>query len=187
MIMIKKTNVECPHCRRCAPQRIVQQPGQEPLLWCEVCFRVTILHSNLSVLIDPLALLPVLNVHVAELDADHERLIDLLNELHTTAKAGQRDQLKEIIDRLLDELKAHLDREESLLAEWGFAGLEEHQGQHTAMHERMHTLAGRLLAGTHDIVDVGRLMKFCLVGHLAEDMKYKEFLAERRGAPDWIK
>ncbi len=181
MTQFATASVECPHCRELAPQRVVQQPGHDALLWCELCFRVTIAHRNLSLPIDPLALSPALSVDVAELDADHERLIDILNDVHAAAKAGRRDDLKALTGHLLDELMLHLEREEALLRAWTFPGLDEHQDQHGAMHDRMHALVQELLAGTRDVADIGRSMKFCLVGHLADDLKYKDFLGERRG------
>ncbi len=159
----------------------MQQPGQQPLLWCELCFRVTIVDGDLSLPIDPLALSPGLSVHIAALDADHERLIDILNHLHDATKAGESSpRLKTIADQLLDHLDGHFQREERLLEDWGFPGLEEHRDQHADVHDRMRHFVEDLLSGAKDLADIGQLMKFCLVAHLADDMKYKDYLAERR-------
>lgn len=175
---VDATYAHCPHCGELAPQKVVRQEGERPLLWCDLCHRVTITEHDLSLPIDPLLFSPVLSVQIAELDADHERLIETLNELHAAAKVGDRDRLAVASKRLFRDIDRHFEREEMLLEALEFSELEEHRGQHAALFHEMRHLVDELTAvPPHAVADVVLAVKFCLIEHLREDMKYKDHLA----------
>lgn len=178
MIEIKTANLRCPQCGELAPQKIVRQPGQEPLVWCALCHMVTIVECDLSLPIDPLTLPPAMSVQVAALDADHERLVDILNNLHAAAKAGQRDRLVAVSGQFLGDLVQHFESEEILLEAWGFPGLAEHRALHAALFKEMRALVvERLIGSGEELDELVQSIKLHLVGHLADDMKYKDHLA----------
>lgn len=180
MTSINSAHLHCPHCGELAPQRIVRQRGEEPLLWCGVCHRVTIVEHDLSLPINPLPFSPTMSVQIASLDADHERLIGILNDLHAAAKAGHRDRLLAVSNQLLGDLAQHFQREELLLETWNFPELTKHQSQHATLLKEVRRAIERLLLATHEVDDVVRSVKFYLIGHLTEDMKYKDHLSRTK-------
>lgn len=180
---VKSMRSHCPHCGEVAPQKVVREQGEKPLLWCDVCRHVTIAEHDLSLEIDPLPFSPALSVQVAELDDDHERLIEILNELHGAAKRGDRAALDGAARRMFHDLDRHFAREEALLQSWDFPLLDEHRAQHAALSREIGQLVERLPAAPPGgIAEIALAIKFCLVEHLGEDMKYKDHLAEAMAA-----
>ncbi len=172
----------CPQCGEMAPQRIVRQQGERPLLWCVLCRHVTIAEGELSLAVDPIAFSPALSVRVDDLDKDHERLLDILNELHAAAKAGRKDDTRSASSRLRRDLDLHFEREEALLARSGYPGLQAHRTLHGALYREVDHLVERLLAAPTAAADEAVLaIKFCLIEHLGEDFKYKDHLAGLAG------
>lgn len=89
-----------------------------------------------------------MSVGVKGLDDDHKQLIDLLNEALESLSSGQsREVLGEVLDRLVEKIKAHFAHEESLFDRTGFAGAEAHRREHdlvlaTALKWQAHFKSG---------------------------------------------
>lgn len=178
MIYVNVTRSYCQYCGEFAPQRVVRQQGETPMLWCDVCHRVTIADHKLSLQIDPIPFLPTLSVQVAELDADHEVILGLLNDLHAAARAGDGDRLAADGHRLFQDLNQHFEREEALLRAWDYPDLETHRQQHVELGQEVRRLLDDLNAAPAPCAaNIVLAMKFCLIEHLGEDMKYKNHLA----------
>ncbi len=82
-----------------------------------------------------------LSVGVPEMDAQHQRWIGMINELHDTLLHGEADDLVGITGRLLREMAAYVDEhfrdEEAYMERTGFAGLDEHRRIHRRFSERV--------------------------------------------------
>lgn len=65
------------------------------------------------------------------IDADHQQLVALVNELHTaTAQGTGLEVVGDIIDRLIGYTRQHFTREEQIMASARFPGLVGHQATH---------------------------------------------------------
>jgi len=122
------------------------------------------------------------SVGVVVLDDDHKRLINLINQLQTAALYHTSDQYeKECFDALIDYTKTHFQREEQLLEENGYPGLEAHKKQHQAMIDQV----GNMVAEYQQNADVTiektiSYLKKWLIKHInGTDKEYSGFLNER--------
>lgn len=71
------------------------------------------------------------SVGVAAFDADHRKLVALLNNLLAACEAGQGPEvLGEILAGVVAYTKYHFRREERLLRAHGFPGLADHEKEH---------------------------------------------------------
>lgn len=133
---------------------------------------------ELSLPVDPLPFAPQLRVRIAELDDDHEAIFLILNALHATAKHADRAAMAVETGRLFDDLDRHFVREEELLRTWDYPDLEDHRRQHRRLAEDVRDLVARMLTASPEALpDLVLAIKFSLVEHLGEDLKYKDHLA----------
>lgn len=119
------------------------------------------------------------SVGVAELDAHHRHLADLINRL---AEYRRSPSNTAVVDEILGALVAyaadHFQAEEALMAQCHFPDLAAHQAEHRQFSAAINELRYGARLG---IVALDRLYAF-LSGwwqhHIREeDMKYKPFLA----------
>ncbi len=73
-------------------------------------------------------------VGVRAMDDQHGILMDTLNELRLAAVRGSgREQVSEVLDRLIEFTRMHFCSEELLLEQHRFPGLPEHRTEHQRM------------------------------------------------------
>lgn len=93
-------------------------------------------------------------IGIADIDADHQVLISLLNQLSETREEGQaRDVVGSVLNVLIEYTIKHFSREEHLMALCGFTGLVEHRLQHQRIAERVLKYQRQYEAGCHTAVD----------------------------------
>jgi hemerythrin-like metal-binding protein len=82
------------------------------------------------------------------MDDQHGILMDTMNDLRLTLVRGSdREQVSELLDRLLEFTRMHFSSEEQLLEQTGFSGLAEHRAEHQfflskvqdSMHRAQHS------------------------------------------------
>ena len=82
------------------------------------------------------------------IDADHQHLVELVNELHSATTEGRgMEVVGGILDRLIHYTAEHLRREESEMAAAHFPGLQGHQKGHVAFVTRIKDLQQRFEQG----------------------------------------
>jgi len=87
-------------------------------------------------------------VGVRAMDDQHGILMDTVNELRQALVCGSgREQLSELLDRLIEFTRMHFWSEEQLMAQTGFAGLDEHRAEHHRMLAEILQAAHRLQYG----------------------------------------
>ncbi len=74
-----------------------------------------------------------LSVGVKEIDAQHQRFISLINDLHEAmlAKRG-KDVLEEVLADLASYTQYHFSTEEEYMQKFGYAGFAAHRREHRA-------------------------------------------------------
>jgi hemerythrin len=74
------------------------------------------------------------SVGVGVIDADHKRLLGLLNELHDAVQAGDAHEvLAKVLDELVLYVGYHFAHEEELFLRTDYPGSEKHHRQHQAL------------------------------------------------------
>lgn len=83
------------------------------------------------------------------IDADHRRLVDLVNELHTATTQGQGQVVvASLLQRLIADTQDHLRNEEQIMAQMGFPDLENHKIGHHHFMDELRTLERKLHEGS---------------------------------------
>ena len=87
-------------------------------------------------------------VGVRAMDDQHGILMDTVNELRQALVRGSgREQLSELLDRLIEFTRMHFWSEEQLMEQSGFPGLAEHRAEHHRMLAQMLQSAHRVQYG----------------------------------------
>ena len=70
-------------------------------------------------------------VGVRAMDDQHGILMDTMNELRLAAVRGSgREQISEVLDRLIEFTRMHFWSEEQLMEQYNFPGMAEHRSEH---------------------------------------------------------
>ncbi len=121
---------------------------------------------------------PSFSVGNAMLDADHRKLIDILNQIYDAwTEHSTSLELEQLFDELMDYTDHHFSREESKLLSRDYENLDKHHAAHERLRELVHAFRSRHLAGQRaDVLteDMAKFLKSWLLDHiLEEDMKYR--------------
>ncbi len=126
------------------------------------------------------------SVGVAEIDRQHKRLLNMINDLDEAVNSGKR---KDAISRILDELiiytATHFRTEEKYFVQFGYPEGEEHKDEHAVCVKMVNKFVrdfnsesqgGKLAALTDELLSfLGIWWKY----HILEtDNKYAKFFRE---------
>jgi hemerythrin len=79
------------------------------------------------------------------MDYQHGILMDTMNELRLAVVSGRgREQVSELLDRLIEFTRMHYWSEEQLMEQCGFPGLSAHRAAH-------HSLLAQMLESAHRV------------------------------------
>jgi len=88
------------------------------------------------------------SIGVRAMDDQHGILMDTITELRQALVRGAgREQLREVIDRLIEFTRMHFWSEEQLMEQSAFPGLAEHRSEHHGMLAQMIQSAHRVQYG----------------------------------------
>ncbi len=119
------------------------------------------------------------SVGIASIDAEHQKLIGLINDLHAAMLEGQG---KAVMGKILDGLAAytvsHFANEEKLMRLHRYPGFERHKAEHDKLTEKVKVLQLNFREGTVIItVHVMTFLQSWLVGHIVGmDKQYAALL-----------
>lgn len=87
-------------------------------------------------------------LNVPELDAQHQTLIDLVNQLHKAmTDCSERQVVDGLVTALIEHTKHHFRYEEQLMREHQYPGYTRHKQEHDRLLEHIVTLAERYRGG----------------------------------------
>jgi hemerythrin len=121
------------------------------------------------------------DIGIADIDAEHKHLVDLLNQVIGSISSQDKDKiLNETMNAALIYTKSHFQREEEMLVRENYPAVDEHKTLHKALIQDIIRLRLRLLSGSP--ISVMELHKFFynwLISHIKmEDKKYVKHLAQ---------
>ncbi|CRI65153.1 putative Bacteriohemerythrin [Thiocapsa sp. KS1] len=119
-----------------------------------------------------------LSVGIDEIDAQHQALIDLINEMQDAVVEGvERERQLEVLGRLAEYTKIHFAVEESLMRIFGYPDYERHKGQHEGLIRNMLDLQHRLALDQTPVDDsLMRHLRHWLLDHILQsDQDYSRF------------
>ncbi|MDO9308959.1 MAG: bacteriohemerythrin [Deltaproteobacteria bacterium] len=107
------------------------------------------------------------SVGVNQMDSEHQRLIDIINNLYTAMRSGRsKDAIGSILDELVEYTKTHFAHEERLMKESGYTGFDEQKRAHEALISQVIEIQGKYRSGTALGQEVMSFLKNWLVNHI---------------------
>ena len=122
---------------------------------------------------------PKMSVGIASIDADHRKLVVLVNDLYEAMSVGEGSKvLGRVLDELIQYTRTHFVREEGLFRMHGYEQEAEHKAEHDKLLRTVDDLRRRLDAGERvSPVATGTFLKQWLTEHIqGSDMAYSAFM-----------
>lgn len=119
-----------------------------------------------------------LSVNVKSIDAQHKRLIELINFLHDSMKEGKaKGALGKILDDLANYTDYHFKTEEEYFKQYSYPESVKHKKEHDDLRNEVISLKNKLDKGEAIItIEVMYFLKDWLSKHiLGADKKYSAF------------
>jgi hemerythrin len=125
---------------------------------------------------------PKFELGIAQVDAEHRRVVELINTLHDAMAQGRsKEVLSGVLSDLVDYTQVHFRNEEALYRAAGFPATVGHAEIHAGFADRARTLKAGLDAGTTFItMETMQSLKGWLADHiLKSDRAGCDFLKSR--------
>ena len=124
-----------------------------------------------------------LSIGIAEIDADHQRFILLVNDLLWAISARlAKPKIEHRLRLVIRDAKTHFTHEELLFAEHGYPDANHHAELHAELMDQLLRVLDDFNRSEdyYHSIEYGSIIKQLLLNHLLdEDMKYREFLVSR--------
>ncbi len=120
---------------------------------------------------------PQYHTGISAMDAQHERLIDLINRLYEAMRSGRAsDASGQILAELMDYAHTHFSSEEVLLEKMGYPNLANHKEVHTKLLQEAADYQRQYQTGKINAFFLLNFLKNWLMTHIADhDVAYGEF------------
>lgn len=118
-------------------------------------------------------------VHIAEIDNQHKKLFDMVNEMHDSMRAGKGNEvLGKVLKGLTDYVKTHFATEERLMTMHGYSDYAKHKQEHDKLTQAALALYNDFVAGKPVVTfELMTFLKNWLSDHIqGTDKKYGPFL-----------
>ncbi|MBF0622988.1 MAG: bacteriohemerythrin [Magnetococcales bacterium] len=121
-----------------------------------------------------------LSINIKSMDQQHRRLVDLVNEVYRTIRAGEIERgLNTVLPELIDYTVNHFKDEEALFEGHGYPETTQHKQKHVSLVSRVQEFMARLEQGGDRAVALELLgfLKSWLIEHImGTDAQYAKFL-----------
>jgi hemerythrin-like metal-binding protein len=89
-----------------------------------------------------------LAVGVADIDSQHQKLVQLINGLHDhMLKGDAHDIMQKVLDRVIQYTVMHFQMEEGLMAKYGYPHSPTHKREHADLTRHAIELQQKLMSG----------------------------------------
>jgi hemerythrin len=122
---------------------------------------------------------PEYSVKVAEIDRQHQKLVDLINDLYAAMEAGKgRQAVSAAVAGLVKYTETHFTYEEKLLEANAYPGLQSQKKEHEAFVAKIKGFQTQAESGQIGLsVQIGAFLKDWLITHIQKsDQKYTAHL-----------
>ncbi|MFZ5805579.1 MAG: bacteriohemerythrin [Verrucomicrobiota bacterium] len=116
-----------------------------------------------------------LSVNVAEIDKQHQQLVNMINELNDAMKSGKgKDVLNDILTKLIKYTQGHFATEEKYFDKFNYPDTEAHKEEHRALVQQVSDFKKQFDSGTVGLsVQIMEFLSNWLKKHIqGTDKKY---------------
>lgn len=119
-----------------------------------------------------------LSVGVTQFDNEHQKMVEMINDLHQAMRTGKgAAKIGSIVDGLIIYVSTHFASEETLMQRHAFPGLEKHRAEHTALTKQVIQFQKEYHSGKAVPQSILLFIKGWLMKHiLDEDKEYGPYL-----------
>jgi hemerythrin len=128
---------------------------------------------------------PEYSVQIPSIDAQHQRLFALAEELHVAMSQGKaKAVLEQSLAALVDYTKAHFAAEEQLMNQYHFPDAADHKIEHEKLTSQVLSLQKKFRAGEKTLsITLMVFLKNWLENHIAgSDQQYSRFIRGKAAA-----
>ncbi len=116
-----------------------------------------------------------LNTGIDIIDSQHQRIVEMINNLQVAQGSGSRSATAEVIDEMVDYTLSHFAFEEELMEEAGYPFCAAHKRVHEVFARRVSELRMRFQAGEDVVDEMRNMLSRWLFNHIrADDKAYAE-------------
>lgn len=122
------------------------------------------------------------SVGVKEIDSQHQKLIELINELHEAMKLGKgKDIMSQVLQSLIDYTATHFGTEEKYMTAFKYPQFSSHKLEHEKFVKKVLDFQKDYNSGKLALtLDVMAFLKDWLVSHIqGTDKKFGPFFNEK--------
>jgi len=130
------------------------------------------------------------SVEIQEIDEQHKRLIEIMNELYTAiAHKSNRDLISDVLDKLVDYTKVHFAVEETLMRVFHYDGYDEHKAIHDRIVTQVLEFQGKFRSGNDSVgMELLLFLKDWLFDHINKvDKQYVKTFHKAGVKKNWLK
>ncbi|MCX8167242.1 MAG: bacteriohemerythrin [Candidatus Micrarchaeota archaeon] len=123
-----------------------------------------------------------LSVGIPTIDEQHKKLISIINELNEAMKSGKgKELIGKVIKELLDYTKYHFSKEEALMVQANYVGIESHKLAHNQFVKNIENSEKDFKNGKITVtIELINFLKDWLIKHIMGiDKKYSSTLIEK--------
>jgi hemerythrin len=115
------------------------------------------------------------SVKVAEIDAQHQRLFEMINQLYDAMKAGKgKEVISEVLDGLVEYTQVHFATEEKYFDEFHYEHTLAHKLAHKKFVDKVSLFKAQYEAGNQSLsIEIMKFLKEWLTNHIkGTDQQY---------------
>jgi len=123
-----------------------------------------------------------MSVNVEEIDKQHQKLVQIINDLHDAMREGkEKEVLGNILTRLIDYTSYHFSTEEKYFDKFGYPDSDPHKKEHRDLLEQVFEFRKAFDEGKALLtIELMNFLKDWLTHHMqGSDKKYGHFFNER--------
>ena len=126
-----------------------------------------------------------LDTGIEEIDKQHRRIVDYINELGEARRAKDTKLVERVVSRTVDYTISHFGFEEALMENAGYKLLRTHKKSHEMFAKRVLDLQARFTDGEDVSEELHALLSRWLVSHIKhDDHAYAEIVKKSLNLPD---
>jgi len=123
------------------------------------------------------------SVHIEELDMQHQKLIQMINQFHESIQHSiDNNSIKSIILNMKQYALIHFDREETYMKKYEYPGIADHVAVHEKFLKKIEEVEQKIKIENHNIaVEIVEYLKHWLNDHiLIEDKQYADYYKKNK-------
>jgi|YNPBryulayer2012_1023412.scaffolds.fasta_scaffold27802_2 hemerythrin-like metal-binding protein len=124
-------------------------------------------------------------IGVAEIDEQHQRLVEMVNSLHEAMKSGSGKSLvPKVLNELVEYTVTHFNTEERLMQETRYPHYLQHKRQHDELTQQVVQMKSVIDSGKPvNTIEIVNFLKGWLINHiLGSDKQFGEHILRQQKA-----